>query len=231
MSAAVRPIAVLLLGAAIAGNGLAEPPPSAPGSPARIERPEIKVGDSWTYRVTDTYTNLVQGTYVVEVTAVTADRIQTRRSHFSSATGAAGSEVLESWDRDWNQLAQGGVEFQPFYPTFRFPLESGKQWGGAARWRTGSGIMNHKVTAQVAGWERITVPAGTFDAVRITRRGNFIEGQSINYYAGNGTVSDVLWYVPAIGQVARKDIRHRDVSNTRYSDLAERWELLEYRRQ
>jgi hypothetical protein len=235
VSATVRRVAVLLLtGSFVAGGAFAQQQPAAPGAlpGGRIERPEVKVGDVWKYRVTDTYTSLVQGIFAVEVAAVTADRIQTRRSRAASgpADPGSGAEVLETWDRDWNLLAQGGVEYKPYYPTLRFPLEPGKQWTGAAEWRTGSGIMTHTVTAQVVGWERITVPAGSFDAVRITRRGDFIEAQSINYYAGNGVVADVIWYAPAIGQIVRKDIRHRDVSNTRYSDLAERWELVEFRR-
>lgn len=218
MSATVRRIALLLLGFAVAGGVPAQQPQS--GAPARAERPEVRAGDLWSYRVTDRFTNFAQ-TVSLEVTAVSPERIHTR----SSPAG-----IVEIWDRDWNQLAQGGTEYQPRYPSLQFPLEPGKQWGGAVQWRAISGIMSHKVTLQVAGWERVTVPAGTFDAVRITRRGSFVESQSINYYAANGHISDEIWYAPAVGQIVKKEIMHRDFSNLRFAQLSERWELLEYKR-
>jgi hypothetical protein len=111
----------------------------------------------------------------------------------------------------------------------QFPLERGKQWSGTVQWESGSGVLRHQLTMQVAGWERVTVPAGSFDAVRITVRGYISETRTRNYYAQNGSVSNVLWYAPAAGQVVKKEIDHRDNTPIALGNLSERWELVEYR--
>ena len=216
----------LFLACVVCGAGFAQ-------SDRRVERPEIRVGDAWKYRVTDRYTGLAHAVWV-EVTSVTPDRIHTRSTRSSLGAGPAASESgsLDVWDRDWNPIAQGTIEYKPPYPTLQFPLEPGKQWRGRAQWRVtnGSGIMQHDVTARVAGWERVAVPAGTFEAMRVTRRGDFVESQTLNYYSAMGNISDEIWYAPALGQIVRKEILHRDFSNIRTAQLSELWELLEFQR-
>jgi hypothetical protein len=189
-----------------------------------VGRPDIRAGDRWSYRVTDKFTSLVQSVSF-EVTSVTENRIHARilqPSH--EAAGLTGV-----WDRDWNPLVQGQIEYKPFYPTLQFPLEPGKRWRGVGQWYDGSGVLKHDVTSQVTGWERVTVPAGTFDAVRIVVRGGISETESINYYAQNGSISSVIWYAPAIGQIVKKEIDHRDQTARELGTLSERWELTEYR--
>lgn len=208
-----------------------QPSAQAPGSarpqPAvnvggRVERPDIRVGDFWRYQVTDKLTNLTQAVSM-EVTTVTGDRIQTQ----SSRPGTAAT--VEIWDRDWNQFKQGETEYTPFYPGLQFPLEKGKQWSGKAQYRISSGLLHHQVTSQVAGWERVTVPAGTFDAVRIEVRGNFTESQSLAYYPQQGSISNVIWYAPAVGQIIKKELTHRDFTVAANGQVYERWELVEYK--
>jgi hypothetical protein len=190
------------------------------------ERPDIRPGDRWSYRVTDKFTNLAESVSF-EVTTVTENRIHARI--LQSSHGMDG--ITGVWDRDWNPLVQGAIEYKPFYPTLQFPLEPGKRWRGVGQWYNGSGVLRHDVTSQVTGWERVAVPAGTFDAVRIVVRGGISESGSINYYAQNGSISSVIWYAPSIGQIVKKEIDHRDQTARELGTLLERWELTEYRLQ
>ncbi len=196
----------------------------------RVERPEIRVGDLWRFRITDRFTNQSEAV-AIEVTNVTESRIHTRSSRSTSgaATPPAAAGFVEVWDRDWNQLSTGAIAFNPFYPAFQFPLEQGKQWPGTVQWDSGSGTLKHQMTSQVAGWERVTVPAGTFDALKITVRGVISESGTINYYSQSGTLSNVIWYAPAVGQVVKKEVNHIDNSSIALGRLSERWELVEYR--
>jgi len=229
--------------ALVIGQPLARPPvriaQAAPGAPrpqpavnvgGSIGRPDIRVGDRWRYRVTDKFTNLTQSVSV-EVMTVTENRIHTHslESTRDAASLPAAAEVIGVWDRDWNQLSQGGIEYKPFYPVLQFPLEPGKQWSGTVQWDSGSGTLRHQLTAQVAGWERVAVPAGSFDAVKITVRGYINEFGTRNYYAQSGSISSVIWYAPAIGQIVKKEIDHRDNTPIFLGHLSERWELVEYR--
>jgi hypothetical protein len=194
-----------------------------------ITRPDIRAGDRWRYRVTDQYTNLAQS-ISIEVVTVTESRINARilQPDLDAAPPAA-AEAIGVWDRDWNPLSQGAIEYQPYYPVLQFPLEPGRRWSGGVQWYSGSGTLRHQLTMQAAGWERVTVPAGSFDAIRISARGHISETGSRNYYAQSGTVSSVIWYAPAIGQIVRKEIDHRDNSPIALGNLSERWELVSYR--
>jgi hypothetical protein len=215
-------VAIFCACAMPAGGGAQQAAPAASKPGRQVERPDVKVGDLWKYRITDTFTRLAREVSI-EVTSVTQDRIHTRSSL------SANTATTDTWDREWNQLAEGAVVYTPFYPWFRFPLQEGGQWSGIVQFVTGSGVMRHQVSARVAGWERITVPAGTFDAARIVMRGILSETQTKNYYAANGPVSNVIWYAPAIRRFVRMDISHTDMTPVRSYELAERWELLEHK--
>ena len=215
-------LAMLCACAVPAGSGAQQAAPSASKPGGIVERPDVRSGEIWKYRITDTYTRLAREV-TIEVTSVTPDRIHARSSR------SADSATTGIWDRDWNQLAEGAIAYKPFYPWFRFPLQEGGQWSGTVQFETVSGVMRHQVSARVAGWERITVPAGTYDAVRIVMRGTLSETQTKNYYAANGPVSNVIWYAPAVRRFVRMDISHSDMTPVRSYELAERWELLEHK--
>ena len=194
-----------------------------------IERPDVRVGDWWKYRVTDGYTKLTQS-ISIEVTGVTESRIHTRRSVLDAQGPAAAGGRVEIWDRDWNQIMAGDTEFTPFYPALKFPLEPGTQWAGIVRWYSGSGTLRHQLTAQAAAWERVAVPAGSFETIRIAVRGTISETGSLNYYAQSGSITGVIWYAPRVGQIVKKELVHRDDTPVALGALAEQWELLEYKR-
>lgn len=204
---------------------------------ARVERPEIRAGDQWRYRVTDRYTDLQQAV-VIEATTVTENRIYTvsRQAAAVNAAGmtGAGSGTIAVWDRSWNQVRLGDMEYAPYYPSLDFPLEPGKSWTGTVAYTMASGeSVTHELSAQVTGWERVTVPAGTFDCIRIAMRGHLLVQAAIGMITG--TVTDVACYAPAIGQLVTREVQHRPgrtgpalrtVVNrhVRY----ERWELVEH---
>jgi hypothetical protein len=207
-------------------HGLAQPAATSSGP---IGRPDVRVGDWWKYRITDRYTKLTQS-ISIEVTGVAEGRINTRRSMLDTSGSATPRGLVEIWDRDWNQIQAGDIEFTPFYPVLRFPLEPGTQWAGIVQWYSGSGTLRHQLTAQAAAWERVAVPAGSFDAIRIVVRGAISETGTINYYAQTGSISGVIWYAPLVGQIVKKELVHRDDSPVALGNLAEQWELLEYKR-
>lgn len=206
--------------------GLGQPAATNSGP---IGRPEVRVGDWWKYRVTDRYTKLTQS-ISIEVTSVTEGRINTRRSVLDAPGSATAGGLVEIWDRDWNRIRAGDIEFTPFYPGLKFPLEPGTQWAGIVHWYSGSGTLRHQLTAQAAAWERVVVPAGSFEAIRIAVRGTISETGSINYYPQTGSIAGSIWYAPLAGQIVKKELVHRDDTPIALGALAEQWELLEYKR-
>lgn len=204
----------------------------------RVERPDIRAGDQWRYQVTDLFTNGKNST-VMEVETVTADRIHTRTAQTAGGSGTTSTVggVIGIWDRNWNQLKMGSSDYSPYYPSLQFPLEAGKRWGGKVRFITDTGLdIVHDVTAQVVGWERIVVPAGSFESVKIVLSGHMHVSKT-GTRSGAGAINDTVWYSPAIGRAVRKEIRHTTSDNASGANTSasvfavrqERWELLEYK--
>ena len=203
----------------------------------RVERPDIRVGDQWKYQITDGYTG-EKRMVAVGVVKVTENYIYTQSAPTSLAAvdpSLAGG-LLDVWDRNWNLLRQGNAEYAPFYPSMQFPLESGKNWSGTVSIDVGgSDRLIHELAARAVGWERVTVPAGIFDAVRITLRGDY-RLNSATIRGGGGAINDAVWYAPTIRQIVKKEIQQRPFGVTggnysggvRYQQF-ERWELVEYK--
>jgi S1-C subfamily serine protease len=227
--------------AAVAGSAAASPPPNPRARPdvtvgGNVQGPSVRSGDLWRYEVTDLYTNAKSG-LKMEVVAVTENRIQTRstRDQVAALDVTAAGGAVDIWDLNWNLVRSGGTEYSPFYPALQFPLQPGRTWTGSFTIGRGTrGQVLHRLTIQVVSWEQVTVPAGTFDVVKISLRGSFeVNSPEIS---GGGTINDIIWYAPLVGQAVRKDLErrvisapHRGAEDLARHELRERWQLVEYR--
>jgi hypothetical protein len=103
-------------------------------------------------------------------------------------------------NRDWNPTAQRGqdgaaeVNFAPAAAVFEFPLTPGKHWQGTYKGDCGA-LCSFEVAyeGEVRGWETVTVPAGSFRALRIVSRENY------RYVFGmKGLGIRTLWLAPEV---------------------------------
>ena len=111
-----------------------------------------------------------------------------------------GEQMALVLNSDWNpilQLGQQGLaelRFVPYASQFQFPLEPGKKW--RSRYKGECGLLcNFEVNSEseVRGWERIKVPAGTFDALRIDVR------DSYNHpFGATGAATGSVWLAPEV---------------------------------
>lgn len=206
-----------------------EPPPSVAlaqpsirpqvftvGQPA--PRPDITVGMRWRYQVSDLMSRSRRDA-VIEVQSVTESRIYT-----ASAQGSS----LQVWDRHWNLLRDGDAEFSSPYPALEFPLTPGKKWRNEIRYEAMSGTWRQQSDAHVVGWEKLKVPAGVFDVLKIEVRGHWQHDHV--RYGTSGTIREVLYYAPQTANVIK-----REIDRTSYGmpgapnhAIQERWELAEF---
>ena len=197
--------------------------------PSRIELPTVNVGDSWTYHQVDGYTGIKSPPYVNVVTSVSEQeiRIQTNRNK-----GAVASTLF---NRNFNRLVieRGGRKAiaDPYYPMYSFPLKMGKTWEQKVT-ITGTAQSNPKrdvtLTGKVLGWEQVTVPAGTFNALKIEVSGPYHQ-QAFKtrqrWY--DGWQTDTLWYVPEVKNVVKRT--YVDIITNHGPRANEVHELLEYK--
>lgn len=173
-------------------------------------------GDSWAYRVINGYNNEVRGKIQYRIDKVDADRVAVAYSNDGVQLGRPRTDVYTS-DGNWlrhpliNHDQPVVYDFAQPYPAYMFPLDTGKSWSlrvNAVNAETGR-RASVRVDGEVLGTERITVPAGAFDTIKVRRR----------IYAGDWDgvrqethITETEWYAPALGRAVRTD------SNSTYMD-------------
>jgi hypothetical protein len=201
------PLAALLaLAACATGN------PVGPGGITSVSAPQPpRVGDEWRYRVTSGYSKEERGIAEIKVVEATGDRVVIEASGFQPGRWTM------TPDQQWitHPLADDRVQtFSPAYPSLVFPLAAGQKWDIKVAGRDNTPDIAYRsvagptdgVTVQgwVTGWERIKVPAGEFDVIKIKR---ITWGGNFTYDYSQSEIYEDLWYAPSIGKVVRHESR------------------------
>lgn len=198
-------VSALLLFTAGCASQLPQTPPS--GMAAQVSAPEFRVGNDWRYAVHDGYTKLPRGTVEYRVSAVQGDTVtfEVRNN---------GLESTELYARDGNWLRRPAPNlhafaYSPAYPAFVFPLEPGKTWNVRVMATDPATGQRFPVTIQgkVLGWERIRVPAGEFDTLKVQRH-VFVDYWLPNV-RGPNVAHEIEWYAPALKQAAKRETSGR----------------------
>ena len=193
------------IGFAVAGLAACAAPMTSTSPPAAesaaAAAPQVKVGDYWEYSVHDGWTKLPRGLYRYDVVRVDASGVVVQltqdgvlRDTLIYAPGWNGRELpLTNTQR---------FRYEPTYPAYDYPLAPGKRWRNVLRSTdvaTGRSFNTH-VYGRVLGWERVNVPAGEFDALKIER----------SVFAGNmegsrtqEEIQEIDWYVPSVRRSVR----------------------------
>lgn len=192
--------AVSLLLAACA-SPLPQTPPA--GVANEVAAPAIKPGSVWRYAVKDGYTKLSRGSVEYRVANVTSDSVSV------DVQGDRGQST-QTYTRDWNWLVHPATNMQtfvykPMYQAYQFPLSAGKKWASTATATDPADGRSFpvRVNAEVLGWDKVRVPAGEFDTIKVRRY------VYLDYFKqgvrGESWIVETDWYAPSIGQVARKE--------------------------
>lgn len=174
-------------------TGLAMAEPIAPA-------PSVSVGDSWTYQYTDVWKHLPGNVNRLEVTAVDATGIAVDIKR--AATGAVISH--QRFSNEMNPVDRGKMHFSPYYPRYAFPLVPGKAWtvdatgensAAGKRWR-------YQFKGKALGREKVTVPAGEFDTIKIEVIG-YYQGEEAGGRGGSGQSKEVIWFAPSVNNFVK----------------------------
>jgi hypothetical protein len=192
----------------LAGCGTGSGPLSSEGSAVLADAPAYRVGDRWTYRIDQQFRAYPDSEETWEVTATGPDGLTVR-----VATRGNPVDVVrtERWPAP-GLVAQGAlldVETRRFaqpLERFRFPLRAGERWN---QWvdqtndtQKTSGPINRFVS--VLRTEPVTVPAGTFEAVRMTVIMRLDDETPFRYAT---EISNIVWYAPQVRGVVREQRR------------------------
>jgi hypothetical protein len=177
--------------------------PAAAQEALPVERPQVQVGDRWTYQRMDYDAGKARGRF--ELRVVFADRgvIQVVGSG-----RAKGQEVDTTYTADWNAVSTAARVFYPHTGWFKFPLQAGDRYKAAYESIVPGRDLKVRNQRQVSvvGWEDIVVPAGKFRALKIVSEGRF---QLVETGSGAGLSRNVIWYVPAVRRWVKLTLENR----------------------
>jgi len=178
----------------------------AVGPPAPA--PDYRVGDRWVYHVVDGYRAKIVWDETHEITAVAPDGITVKVAARGSTFNV---DRVEKWPAP-GVVLQGSVyedetnRFDPALVRYKFPLVTGERWDQRlidldkppAPY---GGITRH---VAVGGYERITTPAGTFDAIGLRV---IMQMDDETFWRYPTECNYLVWYAPAVGGPVREDKR------------------------
>lgn len=213
---------IALAGASLLACGLA----ARAADEAAVERPQLKAGERWTYRYSRTGPRVRNpGTRVYELVITfvgpkAIESVQTMRS---------GKEIDTTWTPEWNlvnDLRSGS--FLPDSGTFRFPLRQGARYSSSyevLRPKAEKTDARQTLEVNVVGWEEVTVPAGTFRALRLEATGT--SRRLDRETRRPGSLHYVYWYVPEVKRWAKMTLQGSDSRGVPGAEETE--ELLSYK--
>jgi uncharacterized caspase-like protein len=165
-----------------------------------LEPPPRLIGDRWVYQ-----------------REIRDGEALTRRNYLTLTVIVAGPKGFEvetsdsalplRHDPDGNLLSMpaksgGLLVFEPLDPRFRFPLKPGDSWSAQSQELFPEFVKEADNRVTVLGWESLTVPAGTFQALKVSKVAN----KNWSPFPGQSVVSKRVthfWYVPALRTFAR----------------------------
>jgi hypothetical protein len=137
---------------------------AAPALAQSVAPPTVKPGDRWVYNATDGKRSLkvdsVAGDGTIDATV--------------DAPGLSGLSIR--YTSEWNVLMApvpmlGNIRYQRYSPPVclmpKAPWSAGQTWTCDAGWSDGTYSGTIHVVGKITAAEKITVPAGTFDALHV----------------------------------------------------------------
>jgi hypothetical protein len=204
----------------------------------RLPRPNLAVGDRWVYHVVETDSSgalLKQNEYDIarEIERLAKKEIAVREQ----SRAFSGQPQVRSFDPYWNPLEESGtadsvIKFDPFKPTFDFPLRPGKDWGQNFTWsRPGTSDDGAARTeAKIVGFEKVTVPVGEFNAMKVELLTPYFIGSDTSKVFSDrrnyGGMSEIYWYSSELKNFIK--YMRKEYVNDKQVAIAS-WELIDYR--
>jgi hypothetical protein len=165
-------------------------------------------GDAYVYRVVNGYNGETVGQLRHEVTAAsTAQGVVANVTMDNPSLGPPRTEMYTT-DGQWlrrpldNHGFNVEYEFAPALPV----LTNGKTWSTRVNAKVPSENASRsvRIDGQVLGNERVRVPAGEFDTVKIHR---IIYSGDWDYLRSETRIVELDWYAPALGRTVRSETR------------------------
>ena len=171
----------------------------APALAQSADRPVVKVGDEWQF-MQYSVVPIQKPNVVWVITSVTPTGIA-GTSNGKPLTLTSDLNIIESPTRKFTDRRN-----------LSFPLMIGKSWNYATQveFKDQDAISRMDAEVKVVAYEKVTVPAGQFDAFKIEAKGKL--GQQGAAGAGAVEFTETSWYAPSARAIVKQVYRDPYVS-------------------
>lgn len=225
-----RRVGLALAAAPLAGAfGCATGPPLAVSPVEPVTAPRVRVGDRWRYVEINRYNNIPQG----ELTAEVAEASPLVRVKLTYSNGQQRPDEL--YVDPWWVVQEPSYDLLQFFdspvPLIPRELVSGARERLSTAYHLDGGYRSYPWTIYLdaRGWERIRVPAGEFECLRVDRQIFFTHSE---YWRYQSVRSDRIWYAPRINRWVQRewfgDFQMASRRMARNHEDFVRWQLLDY---
>ncbi len=191
--------------------------------PPYVDKPNFKLGDYWVYNKLDGGNGKL-----IDVISEELIKIDDNGYRLTGTEGFGTFVTTVFRNSNFNKTREEGNNKylhlnRPYYPHFSFPLSKGKSWKQRVEmtWSTASDvkIVFDGLESKVLGWEMVTVPAGTFWALKIESNG-WNNGTSAEYQWA-GKVTETRWFAPYLRNVIRSEYLEKISGRTYKHEITE----------
>lgn len=145
-----------------------------------------------------------------------------------SLSSKKGTVRVLDYTPEWNLMRSrnpdgSGLDYSPELKYYDFPLSIGKQWQQSSvetDIKTGA-QRKHTLSSTVLGSETVTVPAGTFNAIKVITKSELVDVSNGETISG----SDTSWYVPELRRSVKSETASRKPDGTEDRQIIQ---LIEY---
>lgn len=189
---------------------------SAPDPRLAVAAPELTAGDSWVYEQRNGYNRELMQTLAVDVLDVRGGDIALRIAPSNSS-----AEFIQTINRELNPRRNAMVlgpprDFEPAYAAYKFPLNVGQTWRNESKSvdPISRKLLTFKIWGRVVSAEKIRVPAGEFDTLKIVRQ---VYPDDDEWWRSGTRIEETEWYAPAAKRIVKRE------EKSAYTDTASGW--------
>jgi hypothetical protein len=185
------------------------------------QAPAPKVGDRWVYSANDGYRKASTWQETYEVASIGPEGITVKVTVSGAGVNHTRTEI---WSGP-GVMVQGAIveeetrRFEPPWIRYKYPMSTGDTWSQSIR-NPGQepgpyGPMQVKAT--VGGYEKVTTPAGTFNALKIRY---FLRLDDETFWRNPTECDYFIWYAPELGVLVREQKKSHWVEKGRSAGQA-----------
>ncbi len=171
---------------------------------AQVQSPKLVSGQQWTYRRVDLWNDVEQERFSQTLDKEVEGRWQVWWNILSAKDESRQGTTSERMSAPTQSFADPRMTGR--HEPLKFPLSPGKTWSFSYKFQSKPDTsVSVEQTAVVARWESVTVPAGTFRALRIDHTGHYTATQASKQWRGR--ITETYWYAPDVLRVVAMEYR------------------------